>query len=248
MSEFNPKSLEYCDTLDCDTFGMCIDCVVRRLENSYEGRLLAWNPPRYAKWVWEDKDRFKQFMGPDVDPFGHGPHQARAVAIPMVELQNMTPGYRPFTKDEAKMLVLGHTLHDAHEGLTGDVAYPDKTAQTYEDELKVNLETIRTVLGLPNEDPFIASYRAVVGDLESWSFAGRAFAAGEYCGYFLTGMRAWAMRGHSGLDPNEAALCEDMGREVVSSARRKLESNAHEFAFCQYLLDAHKVALGEINA
>lgn len=250
---FNPNELKYDTSETCDPSEQCIDCIIRSMRNSYEGRLLASNQPRYEdfwggkKSTWEDLERFKRFMGNDVDPVLHGPHQAEFVAIPMITAQNAAANYQPFTREEGKLLVIAHCFHDLHEGLTGDIAYPDKTNQTYEDELEVNLECVQKVMFLPADDDFLRRYRGVVGDLEGWSFAGRAFSAGEWCGYFLTGLRAWSMRKHMDLSDDERQAAEIMGREVTLSIIKKVAQAADEFVYCRELLDRSAYALEEMQ-
>lgn len=247
---FNPLELEFCQ--DCET-DMCRNHAVELLKNSRYGELLAQNEPRFKdfwggkKSRWDDIEKFKWLVGNDVDPLMHGAHQADTVALPMITMQNSAYQAQPFTRAEAKMLYLGNIFHDAHEGLTGDIAAPDKTAQTYEDELKINLEVVADILGFEPEDDFMRRYRGVVGDLNNWSFAGRAFNIGEKIGYFQTGLRVWAMRNHEDLSDSEKAAAEQMGREVCLACIPAIQRAAHEFIYCDWVLLSNAVALDEMG-
>lgn len=250
MSEFNPLEIEFCQ--DCET-DMCKNHAVELLKNSRYGELLQNNPPRYAdfwggkKSSWDDIEKFKWLVGPDVDPLMHGVHQAETVALPMIQMQNTAYMCQPFTREEGKMLYLGHILHDAHEGISGDIAFPDKTKQTYEDELKLNLEVVADIMGFEPDDDWMRRYRAIVGDLQGWSFAGRAFEVGEKIGYLQTGLRVWAMRNHTELTDNEKKAAELMGREVCLGAVDAVNKGAKEFVYADYFLLSNAGALREMG-
>lgn len=250
MEKYNVKELLYCSSERCEPIGMCVECAIQNLKDSPEGRLLADNPMRYEQFwggkksTLEDQGLFRIALGEDVDPLLHGAYQAQNIAIPMIEMQNSDPDKESFSQEEAKLLVLGHVFHDAHEGISGDVAYPDKTQQTYEDELKLNLEVVQKVLRA--DDEFMDKYRGVVGDLEGWSYAGRAFAAGEYCGYLSTGLKAWSLRNHSSFTLGEQAALETMGRDVTLFILPKVRLHAEEFAYCSYLVNSNAFALAEM--
>lgn len=239
MSErYNAKELEFCTSCEAD---LCMRCAIDKLKNSRYGRLLYNNPPRFGAWAWDNKARFREYMGPDIDPVMHGPHQAVNVALPMVELQNK--GYfRRFTREEAKILFLAHILHDAHEGISGDVPAPQKTLQSNLDELELNQTVVADILG---DSPFLPHLREVM-DPRSYSFVGRAFQAGELCGYFLTGLRAWALRNHADLSPEEREKCEDMGRVVILADVSKLAAY-DEYAFVNWLISGNRVAIEEVK-
>lgn len=243
MEKFNTKELRFCESCAND---MCIDCTVETLEKSVYGNLLKAMKPRFGYFQWEDEARFRKYMGDDVDPLKHGVHQAEKVAIPFIEHQNSSPWHQPFTRGEAKMLVIGNCLHDLHEGLTGDIAVPDKTDDIYEAELEVNLECVADLLQLKPESDFMQSYRAIVGDLKGWSHAGRAFNAIERCGYFLTGLDAWAMRNHSDLDDDERLKCREMGYAVITANVPILQDYSREFVYPAYLLRANEKAISEV--
>lgn len=252
MTEFNPQELQYDVGETCSTNEMCIDCCVSTMKQSDWGRMLAKNKPRYEdfwggkKSRWEDLEEFKRLIGDDVDPVMHGPYQAINVAIPMIESQNSDDSRQSFTREEGKLLILGHIWHDVHEGVSGDVAYPDKTDQTYEDELELNLTAVKDILCLKDCDPFLAEYRGVVGDLQQISFAGRAFTAGEWCGYMMTGLKAWSLRNHLPLNEEQRKAMEIMGREVTLGIVDKVAEYAEEFTLCAELIIKNEVALEEM--
>jgi hypothetical protein len=241
--KYSTQELKYC--ADC-THDYCSDCVVSLLNQSEYGRLLQEMPPRFAYFAWDDADRFKAYLGNDVDPFKHGEYQAEHVAIPFIEHQNSSPWHQPFSRAEAKMLVIGNVLHDAHEGICGDVALPEKDDDVYEAELRTNLEVVSELMGLQHNSDFMKSYRAIVGDLKGWSHAGRAFNAIERCGYFLTGVKAWSLRNHSELDYEEQMKCREMGHAVITNNVPVLAEYSREFAYPAELLRIHEVAINEV--
>jgi hypothetical protein len=191
---------------------------------------------RYGNWAWENQDRMRQFL-PDTDPFLHGIYQAQEIAIPFIECED-------FTEREARLLLTANVLHDMHEYLTGDVPKPLKTKESDAEELEVNLEVVRGILGLDREHPFMQDYRSVMGDLEGWSKVGRAFSAIETCGYFNTGMNAWFLRNNPELSAEEQSKCEDMGRIVAQSCIGKMQRS--EFLYPRDLLTLHGEELGRM--
>lgn len=244
MEKFNPSELKYCEGCVND---ICIDCTVDAIKQSDYGKLLSDMGPRFGMFQWEDEARFRQYLGNDVDPLLHGIHQAEFVALPFIELQNSSPDHRPFTREEAKMLLIGNVLHDAHEGLPeiGDVPYPEKKKrgkEWYEFELETNLRVVSEILSEEPESGFMKAYRATVGDLENWSFAGRAFNAIEMCGYSLTGLRAWSLRNHSELSPEEQEKSATLGREVLTKNMPVLK-DYKDFPYAAHLLRVHENAL-----
>ena len=252
MENFNPSQEMYCQS-DCEIASKCLDCVQQDMAASKEGVLLANNPPRYAKWHFEDVGLFRVVMGEDVDPLLHGIYQAKNVALPMIEMQNQMDGRRRrrFSKEEAKLLLLTHVLHDYHEGITGDIAADDKTSDINRNELRVNQQLVARLYNLEADHPFLLKMWETMDetgfDENGDSFVNRAFHAGEQCGYFLTGIKAWSLREHKSLTSEEQAKCKDMGIKVASAAARHLLDNMSDFKYCDYLLGAHAVALGEIE-
>jgi len=241
MMEYSPKEQQYCTGCEKD---LCVGCVQETIALSYEGRLLKSNKPRYEAFHWEDLDRFRAYLGDDVDPLKHGMYQAKEIAIPFIEFQNTFDGYTDFTQEQAKMLIIGNVLHDLHEGITGDIPEPDKNHQTAVDELEVNLECVKNVLHPSKE--WLEAYRAVVGDIEGWSFAGRAFNAIERCGYFLSGVKAWNLRNHNELDDDEKAQSRAMGFGCIERQAPHLLELGKEFAYCWWLIKANETAVKQV--
>lgn len=244
MSQFNPKSLEFCTNCETDR---CVPCVVDDAINSEEGQLLMQNPPRYGDFMWHNEDRFRNYMGNDVDPLMHGPYQAVNVAIPMIEAQNSNLRYEPFTKVEAKLLVMAHVVHDFHEGLTGDIPAPQKTEQTALSELEINQQVVSKILGLSVEHPFMTDLKQIMGDTQGHTKLGRAFNVSEQIGYFQTGLKAWSLKDHQKLTPAERAESKRMGHDVVIYSYQKIKNGATEFAYCRDLLVTNYAVVREIE-
>lgn len=247
--EYQPGEVQYC--LNCET-DYCGDCIQSTMERSYEGRLLAAMEPRFNAFMWEDVEKFKKYMGDDVDPVKHGIYQATHVALPFIEHQNSMPWFKSFTQEEAKMLYLANVAHDWHEGLealnrgaTTDVEAPKKTDEIYEAELELNLEVVKSILHPTDE--WLQSYRAVVGDLKGWSHAGRAFNCIERCGYFLTGMKAWSMRNHEDLDDDERLKCREMGHATMTFNLPVLDEYSREFAYPGFLLRVNESVIRSLQ-
>lgn len=236
--EFNPKELEFCEGA-CEVPNVCLDCLVQNLDQRQEGQLLREKVGvRYGNWAWDDHQRMIQYI-PDCDPVFHGIYQARNIALPMIERGH-------FSRAEAKLLMIAHTLHDAHEGIWGDIPKPLKTRQNDEQELELNVEIVSSLINEPVDSEFMRDYRRVVGDLDGETHLGRAFSAGEQLGYFLTGIRAWSLRNHNALTEEERGKCEDMGRVVALSCVEKLAA-LEEFPLCGDLLEQHAWALREMS-
>jgi len=247
MSEkFNPRELEF-DVKHCEPEEMCLECATSALSYSPAGIALRSMEPRFGTWMWEDRERMKQFL-PDTDPLMHGPNQAQTVALPMIEFQNAF-GYRRFSRAEAKLLYLTHVFHDAHEGvwaqrlgMSHDIAKPQKTRENDILELALNREIVSNILRVEPDHPLIEGMQNVMGDFDGQTFLGRAFTAIEYAGYCENGLRAWALRNHNDLDHQEREMCEQMGRVVVTADVPKLEKYAVEFPYIAMYLDRIRVA------
>ncbi len=246
MENFNPQELQFCSSNTCEVYGKCLDCIVLNASATKEGQMLEANPPRYSLWTWEDEGLFRVVFGEDVDPLRHGIYQAKHIALPMIEMQNQKDGRRRrrFTKQEAKLLLLAHTVHDLHEGITGDIPAPQKNDDINRSELEVNQQVVASMLNLSPDDPFMGELREVMA--EGDSFLSRAFSVGEQCGYFLTGVKAWSLRNHQSLTAEQREKCEDMGRQVSLSAFPSL-LEGFEFPYCDRLLEQNAIALGEME-
>lgn len=239
METFNAKEIENC--FDC-TKHLCRVCTVEQFALTPDGRGLKDNPPRFSHFMWEDEKRFREFMGPDVDNFAHGPHQADTVALPMIEFQNASN--RPhFSEEEARLLYFTHLVHDFHEYRMGDIALPDKTRESDIAELAVNREVVKAALNMTDDDPYLIGSQAIMGDFDGETFLGRAFKAGEYVGYLHTGLRAWAMREHSLLDDDERHQAYELGKAVLTKNTPVLVRYADEFPYVKHLLDNNYEAI-----
>lgn len=243
MERYNVKEVEFCEGCNVD---LCGPCAFNALRDSRYGDMLKNNPPRFGRWAFEDNQRFIKLLGHDVDPLKHGLHQAYEVAIPFIEAQNNSPWHKPFTPAEAKILFLGNILHDAHEGVTGDVALPDKTLASDMEEQLINMTVVAEILGLSQDDPFLKHYESVVWDLEGWSHAGRAFKAIEAVGYVETGLKAWAARNHADLDDDERAKVADMGHAVLTLDTPLLTPYIGEFVYVANVYHRAKTQLDQL--
>lgn len=246
MENYNPKDLRYCT--GCESVASsCLECNYQTILGRPEARLLRENVGvRFSAFAWEDTERFKHYLGDDMDPVKHGYHQALEVALPFIEFQNAFDDYPSFTEEEAKMLMLANVFHDVHEGVSGDVPEPEKTLQSNIAELELNLRITASILGEDVNSPFMQRYRSVMGDFEGWSLAGRAFAAIERCGYFQSGINAWSLRNHSELDDEEKLKCREMGHAVLNKNTPILTELGKEFPYCWWLLKTNEATLGQV--
>lgn len=240
---YNVQQIEFCH--DCDK-DLCGTCATEMLEDSNYGELLRRNvQARYKMWWWPDLKRFKEAMGPDVDPVLHGPHQAETVVKPFVEFQNVSD--RPhFTYEEANLLYITNLLHDSHEGLTGDVPKPQKTVESDAEELRVNRQVVSELMGWRNGHPLLEGMQAIMGDMAGETRMGRAFEAIERAGYLQTGLRAWSMRNHSQLSRAEKQQTIEMGRIVSQDSAKHLERFASEFPYANHVLQTSAPARAEM--
>lgn len=244
MEKYNVQEVRFCEGCEAD---LCEACAFNSLVNSRYGDLLINNPPRFGRWAFADRQRFIDLIGDDVDPLRHGLYQANSVAVPFINAQNSLPWREHLTRDEAKMLYIGNILHDAHEGLTGDIPLPDKTLDSDRREQSINLAVIAEILGPAATDDFLHRYESVVWDLEGWSRAGRAFKAIELVGYVETGLRAWAARNHADLDDDERASVADMGQTVLELDTPLLVPFLMEFTYVQNVYDRATAALKQMK-
>lgn len=213
--DFAPEALGSCQ--DCVLRG-CLECGQEEIADSPAGRLLGAIGVRYSAFAWDDQEKFKRYLGDDVDPVVHGYYQAVNVAIPFVKAQNEGRN-RSFTYDEAKDLVLANLYHDVHEAYTGDIPYPDKTRESDEAELKVSYSTLAELGMHPNLNGRI---NRVMGDFDGETFVGRAFNLVEHIGYLETGLKAWNLRDCPTLTQDEKDRSREMGLKVVASAIPKI--------------------------
>lgn len=190
-----------------------------------ECALLGNNPPRYHGFLWEDVDRFREYFGPDVDPIEHGRHQAETVAIPFVEADY-------FTVEEGNLLVLTNLVHDYHEGVTGDILYPDKTVESDRAELEVSQNILKKFM----TPELVEQIGKVMGDFEGETRLGRAFSAIEQIGYCTTGLKAWRGRSRQDFTPEERGKCYSMGKNVVQGSSEALEGYQKEFPYVSKFL------------
>lgn len=227
------------ELLDCGgcELSPCAPCVIEDFQQLPEYHLLQANDPRYGKWLWDNKQKFREWFGDDVDPVEHGRHQAEHIAIPLIEYQNREGG-QMFTDREAKLLVLTNLVHDYHEGITGDLPAPDKTEDFHKMELRANQEIISKFM-----DGFLVmDIEKVMGDFEGKTFVGRAFNAVENLGYFETGIKAWLFKDHPALSVEERGKCYAMGNQVISASVEALEPYRNEFPYVDKVLwDCRKI-------
>lgn len=239
----NLNEIKYCQ--DCEA-GPCGECMYQKLLTSEEGILLRQNVGvRYGRWRWDDEEAMRKLI-PDTDPVLHGLYQAETVALPLVKA-NQERGFAPFTFDEAKLLYLTNVYHDIHEGYTGDIPVPDKTRESDEEEAAMNVAITARFLGKSMWDPWLKDYKQVLTDFDGGTFIGRAFKCTEQIGYFLTGVRAWSLRHHNALTPEQREKCEAMGREVAPTSAKKLLPYCNEFAFAGRVLDENMEVVNQIS-
>lgn len=243
MGEFNVQQVEFCGDCHGD---LCKTCAIDMLAESNYGQLLRENVgARYKMWAWTDQRHFIEVMGPDVDPVLHGAHQAETVVKPFVEFQNISN--RPhFTYEEANLLYVTNLLHDAHEGLTGDIPKPQKTPESDAEELRVNRQVVSDLMGWHPGHPLLEGMQQVMGDVNGTTRIGRAFEAIERCGYLQTGLRAWSMRNHAQLNFSERLRTVAMGRIVSLDSASHLEKYANEFPYVDHLLSTSAPARQEM--
>lgn len=241
--KFNVQQIEFCGDCHGD---LCKTCAIDMLAESNYGQLLRENVgARYKMWAWSDQARFIEVMGPDVDPVLHGAHQAETVVKPFVEFQNVSD--RPhFTYEEANLLYITNLLHDAHEGLTGDIPKPDKTPESDAQELRINRQVVSELMGWRNGHPLLEGMQQIMGDVAGTTRIGRAFEAIERAGYLQTGLRAWSMRNHSQLNFSERFRTVAMGRIVSLDSAAHLLKYANEFPYVDHLLSTNAPALQEM--
>jgi hypothetical protein len=230
------------ETFECQQCELspCVPCVERDFAQLPEHTLLQENDPRYGKWLWEDKQKFKEWFGDDVDPVEHGRHQAEHVAIPLIEHQEKYGN--SFTWREAKLLVMSNIVHDYHEGITGDLPAPEKTEEFHALELEANQHILDKFL----DKALTNDIRKVMGDFEGKTVVGRAFNAIENLGYFETGIKAWYFKDHPALSAEEKGKSYSMGLNVVRASVQSLEAYRQEFPYVDYQLFTHRRALREI--
>lgn len=238
--QFSPKSLESC--FGCGAH-MCMGCAQESIERSPAGLKLAEIGVRYSRFAWDDTDKFKKYLGDDVDPVKHGLHQAREVAIPLITAQNTSTKTR-FTYKQARALVLTNVYHDAHEGYTGDVPYPDKTIESDMAELEVNQ---RVVKELGASAVLLGEMRGIMGDFKQQTFLGKAFNAVENIGYLETGLKAWELRMHPQLTHEEQAKAYSMGLNVVPGAADRVVQARWMFPYAHQVLMENSHAIREVR-
>lgn len=204
-----------------------MECGQDDIEASPAGRLLGAIGVRYSAFAWDDQEKFKRYLGDDVDPVKHGYYQAINVAIPLVRSQNLGTR-RSFTYDEAKDLVLTNLYHDVHEAYTGDIPYPDKTRESDLAELRVSRDTLAE-LGI--HPALNQRVNRTMGDFDGETFVGGAFSLGEHIGYLETGLKAWALRESPMLTSEEKERSRDMGIKVVSSAIPKVVEEKWRYSY-----------------
>jgi len=238
MEKYNVKRCEMCICNNCERLeDMGVECLTNAMLQSPEGRKLE-KQHRWGDWRWDDTKRFEQHLGPDVNNFWHGPYQAKEVAIPFIEHQNAY-GVRKIDEADARLLVALNCLHDIQEAHTGDIPLPDRTAEGNAHELRLQREIIARILGVTPHDPFIERLQEVQSGV---NFLSRAFKAIEYCGYFNTALRAWALKDHEGLEPEEREKCFALGQAVLTINTPKM-ARMVEFPFVQDLLLKNQAAI-----
>lgn len=220
----------------------CAPCVEENFEATEAYSLLIENDPRYANWMWEDKQKMMEWFGDDLDPVRHGRHQAEHVAIPLIEYNDRFP-YQAFTEEQARTLVLTNVVHDYHEGITGDIPHPDKTRESDLHELALNHEIVKEI----TNDEIAAQVKEVMGDFDGNTFVGRAFKAGELVGYLKTGLHAWHLRRHEGLTAEERGKCYAMGFSVTRKAAQELQKYREEFPYVDHVLNFNHKYIEEIG-
>ena len=232
------------ETFECQNCEQapCVPCVQTEFSQLPEHTLLEANDPRYGNWLWENKEKFREWFGDDVDPVEHGRHQAEHIAIPLIEYQNREGG-QMFTDREAKLLVLTNLVHDYHEGITGDLPAPDKTEDFHKMELRANQEIISKFM-----DGFLVmDIEKVMGDFDNKTFVGRAFNAVENLGYLETGLKAWYVRNHPALTLEEAGKSFAMGSTVIKGAYKSLQPYREEFPYVDHVIFTHRGAMRELG-
>jgi len=229
-----------CLCIGNNPYGADLDCLMEWARDAGVGQALYDNVGvRYGIWAWDDQEKMREYIH-DCDPFRHGLHQAKVVATPFIQVEG------DFTKEESKMLLMANVLHDFHEYLDGDVDAQTKTRESDEKELETNLAVVGRILGLEPDDPFLKDYRGVIGDFEGWSRVGRAFHDIEFCGYFLTSVRAWHLKDSPELTPEEQDKCRAMALQCSAWAVPTLLKS--EFVYPRILLGFYEEQLAEMQS
>lgn len=242
METYNVKSLENCACSNCEVVNAGIDCLALNLLTSPEGRILE-KKTRWSDFQWEDTDRFEKHFGPDANNFWHGPHQAREIAVPFIESQNSYG--EPFSAEDARLLITLNVVHDIQEVVTGDIPLPQKNQQTEAYELHMQRVILSRILNLPNDDGFL---NRLIEVQQGDGLLSRAFKAIEYAGYLRTGLRAWASREDTSLEPDERRKCYELGLAVLTRNVQKMYPMADEFPYIGTLLRLNKYAIDEALA
>lgn len=201
------------------------------LDTHYAVRLMN-NPPRFHGDLWDDVAKFKELLGPDVDPLQHGPYQARTVAIPAIDLQAeaQASGYPQINEMMARYFVAHHVIHDDHEGVTGDVLFPAKTPEIKEAEFEVWKQVVTDVYG---EDR-VAGLRYFGNVFErghETTLAARLWDVSERLGYMATGERAFELAiNEPGLSFEERQRSLTMATRVMNIHAPAVEANRSTIA------------------
>lgn len=242
MEQYNAKSLEMCDCNNCDVDKMGIDCIAQRMLATEAGQKLV-NMQRWSRFAWEDKQRFEEFFGPDINNFWHGPHQAKTIAIPFIETQNTLSPFK-ISEEDGRLLVIANCVHDLQEAFTGDIPLPEKTDAGNAHELILQRGLVAEALGVSVYHPMINKIQEVQkGD----GFLSQAFKAIEYAGYFETALRAWSAVDNSALSQDEREKCYALGQAVLTKNMPAMHEMSATFPYIEWIIESNAYAIDEAN-
>ncbi len=155
--------------------------------------------PRFKRYHWDDLEKFKAFLGDDVDPLKHGPYQAVTVGIPMVDAQEQGPADCPqLPEGFADLFITHHAQHDDHEGehsvrknMTHDVPYAEQTTENRIAEYELWKQIQAETFGNAEAREHASRISTFASPDAPDSFLKQFWDVSESVGYLLTVLRAW---------------------------------------------------------
>lgn len=199
--------------------------------------------PRYSGHIRCPDERFVEIMGPDVNPFLHGPFQAETIALPMLRSQKAATGLRQLPRPLGDPFIAHHIQHDDHEGLyaqhtktNADIAAHDKTDSIHDQEFQLWCSIHQELF----PDTFADHYSLIEkfeGNSSKEEFPALFWRISEHAGYLATGFQAAHMANNSeDLSDAERAMCRSLAADVRRRQTGELEQARSQIAWVDDVL------------
>lgn len=224
---------------------------------------LANMEPRFGHYSWDDKAKFLEYYGQDVDPMQHGPYQARTVGIPMLDAQRDDPNNdsKQVSRSFSHHFIAHHVQHDDHEGEfmrlrneqnntaeKGDVPYFKKDENEEIDEFNVWCDVQKSIFGLEVFSRHLSNINDFANPTSPELFYKRFWDASEAIGYLFTSLQSWHIANNvSEISPEERRNSERLALEVSGRHHQRLERVRREIVFADMVLSYFAGQLEELR-